>query len=304
MLVRLVGDGIEEWQRQFSGSKSFIRRVKRIIRAPQHLFEVIVPPQWREICCDEISSLGYTMPEKENNPGTTTNLDGSFPTSIAVHGRIWDAYRLCLWLRTASRVTVRISSFNARSKQAFRKAMESIPWEVWLNPLLPLRLYCNVEYSKLRHEGAVCEETVNAVCQRFESQGLKLSPEVVKKTWDDPMDESTSPKIRLWVNVVRNICNVSVDLTGAHLHERGYRLEPGQAPMRETLAAAILKFVKWDPVRDPFVDAMTGSGTIAIEAYLMARNVAPGLRRSFLFERLLFSTMLPGVTKKSLPNLL
>lgn len=301
MLVRLVGNGIQEWQRKFYSSKSFLRRVKRTVRAPRHLFEVIVPPQWRNICRDEIASLGCEILENEDDGDMALSKSESSPSSkVITRGRIWDAYRLCLWLRTASRVVVRISSFNARSLQVFRKAMESVPWEVWLSPLFVIRLYCNVEYSELRHEGLVSDETVKAICRRFESQGLRLSSEIIKDSEEHQADELTSPKIRLWVNLIRNVCMVGLDLTGTHLHERGYRLEPGHAPMRETLAAAILKFMKWDPSGESLVDGMTGSGTIAIEAALMARNIAPGLKRSFLFEQLPFFDDAPWRYEKKL----
>ncbi|MCX7823363.1 MAG: hypothetical protein N2260_07980 [Syntrophobacterales bacterium] len=278
MLVWFEGNRIENWQVEVYSSKPFGRRVKRMVKAPKHIFEVIVPPQWKKVCKEEIEALGYQV---LNNQSDASPLKDPLSNGILVEGRIWDGYKLCLWLRTASRVIVHIARFGARSIEAFRKKMGSIPWEVWLNPTLPLRLYCNLDRSALRHEGLVCKETVEALCRRFNEQGLKLFPKFVK-------DNEGDSKCRLWINVSQDLCIVKIDLTGAHLHEREYRLEPGEAPLRETLAAAMLKLLRWDRLKTPLIDAMTGSGTIAIEAGLMARNRAPGIKRSFLFERLPF----------------
>jgi len=277
MMIKFVGDGIENWKAEHYGSKSFMRRVKRFVRAPQHIFEVIVPPQWIELCRTEISLLGYDI-----------ITDDASADYIALKGRIWDAYRLCLWFRTASRVTIRLGQFRASSIKVFRKGIEDISWELWLNPDIPVRLYCNVEYSSLRHEGMVCEETVRTICHRFNKQGLPISWEAVSVSSENRLDEFSFPKCRLWVDLIRDICTVKMDLTGAHLHERGYRLEPGYAPLRETLACAMLKFLKWDPDNEPLIDAMTGSGTLAIEAALIGKNKAPGIERPFLFEKLPF----------------
>jgi putative N6-adenine-specific DNA methylase len=134
----------------------------------------------------------------------------------------------------------------------------------------------------------VCEETVKAICNRFAEQGLIVSWERMTLDSEDQIDEFSFPRCRLWVDLVRNVCTVKMDLTGVHLHERGYRLEPGYAPLRETLACAMFKFLRWDPAGEPLVDAMTGSGTFAIEAALIGKNRAPGLERSFLFEQLPF----------------
>lgn len=297
MLIRLIGDGIENWQNGLYRSKPFFRKVKRFVRAPEHSFEVIVTPQWRDICRGEIMSLGYSISPAEERE-ISEKLEKELSSCIVVKGRIWDAYRLCLWLRTASRVVVRIASFEARSPRVFFKKVRAIPWEVWINPLIPLRLYCNVEYSDLRHEGMVCEETVKAICDRFSERGLNLSWERVKV--EGSAGESFPEKCRLWVNVFRNICTVKLDLTGAHLHERGYRLEPGYAPLRETLASAILGLLEWKPLEEPLIDAMTGSGTLPIEATLMARNIAPGLKRSFLFEWLPFFDSAPWLHEKKI----
>jgi putative N6-adenine-specific DNA methylase len=277
MMVRFVGEGIEDWKAEHYNSKAFMRRVKRFVRAPQHIFEIVVPPQWMELCRTEVSSLGYDVLAED----TSTDY-------VALKGRIWDAYRLCLWLRTASRVIIRLGQFRASSVKVFQKGIKDIPWELWLNPDIPLRLYCNVEYSSLRHEGMVCEETVKAICRRFNEHGLSISWEPMSIPSENRLDEFSSPRCRLWINLIHDICTVKMDLTGAHLHERGYRLEPGYAPLRETLACAMLKLLKWDPDQQPLIDAMTGSGTLAIEAALIGRNKAPGLERPFLFEHLPF----------------
>ncbi len=280
MRVRIVGEGREQWWGEITTSKVFRRRLRRLVRAPLHRLKVIATPQWREMCREEILALGYHLEDPQE-----TSARQRTPSSLSLFGKLRDAYRLCLWLRTASRVVVEIGHFAVRTPQRFREYVKAIPWEVWMNPLMPLRLYCNVERSKLRHEGVVEMLTLEGILDRFKHYGAQVEVER-EKVSDGERDDTTEAFYqRLWVTLTEDRATVDLDLTGAHLHRRGYRLEPEAAPLRETLAAVVVKASGWDPSR-PFLDAMTGSGTVAIEAAMVARRMAPGLHRSFLFEML------------------
>jgi putative N6-adenine-specific DNA methylase len=110
------------------------------------------------------------------------------------------------------------------------------------------------------------------------------SPESrVERTTAPPGDDEVDDESQLVVvRVFQDVCSISIDSSGALLHRRGYRLATAKAPIRETLAAALLLASEWDP-HTPLLDPMCGSGTIAIEGALLARRIAPGLRRSFAF---------------------
>ncbi len=255
--------------RALYNSKSFIRRVKKLVRAKLLNIDVVVTPQWRILCEREIQRLGYVYDVKS-------------PSVIRVSGKIGDLYRLALWLRTASRVCVSFPPFKATSAHVFSKKISKIPWDVWLNPLVPLHFYCNVEYSKIRHEGLVKDIAYREIQNHFEGLGFNVS--LSDKGFDEKR-ELVSPRQRVWINFTRDLCEIRVDMVGANLHQRGYRLYPGQAPLKETLAAAIIEATGWDGTVN-IVDGMTGSGTLAIEAALKAKKIPPGYFRRFLFEEL------------------
>ncbi len=244
------------------------RRIKVHIRAKEHEIEVIVPPQWQYLCEEELISLGYAIEKKGES-------------CITLRGRIWDGYKISLWLRTASRVSIKIAFFKAKTSDKLLKKLQKIPWELWLNPSISLKIYSNVEYSKIRHEGLAKEILLKAIRDRFQALNLSYPQEV------DKIENEHCNVQRLWINILEDLCSIKMDIVGNHLHQRGYRLEPGKAPLRETLASAILEFSNWKGER-PLIDGMTGSGTLAIEAVTLAKNIAPGLRRSFLFEKLPF----------------
>jgi putative N6-adenine-specific DNA methylase len=177
--------------------------------------------------------------------------------------------RLNLWLRTASRVLVRLGQVEATAfPQLVRKASE-LPWERYVGGPVAFRVTCRK--SRLYHSGAVAERLHAALEARLKKKVPLASAE----------DESA----QLFVaRFDRDVCTVSADSSGALLHQRGYRVAPGPAPLRETLAAALLLAAQWDPTT-PLCDPLCGSGTIAIEAALIAADRAPGLKRSFAFEK-------------------
>ncbi len=200
--------------------------------------------------------------------------EGEEGGGVAFEGGLDALYRANLHLRTASRVLVRLGDFYAAGFPELRKKAARLPWESYLAPggRLAVRVTCHK--SKLYHSGAVAERIAAAAGDR-----LGKPPEAAR------FDESAPPLPQLVVvRLLHDHCTISVDSSGALLHRRGYRLETAKAPLRETLAAAMLFASGWaENPSAPLLDPFCGSGTIAIEAALMARRAAPGKQRRFAF---------------------
>ena len=161
--------------------------------------------------------------------------------------------------RVATRVLVRLRRFKADGFHSLEMGLKAIPWGEWLAADAGVQVSVTADAgSKLYHSGAV-EERVLAVLDRPEGDQ------------------------RVFVRVLNDVVTVSLDASGDSLHRRGYRGAAGKAPLRETLAAAVVLGSGWD-ARSPLVDPFCGSGTIAIEAAMIARRMAPGRHRSFAFQ--------------------
>jgi len=192
---------------------------------------------------------------------------------VEFQGDLSDLYRANLWLRTASRVLVRLGEFDATAFAELRRKASHLPWERYLGPGQPVALRVKCEKSRLYHSGGVAERVTGAIADRLG----QVSP--VRKFDEDA--ETNLPGLVI-VRLANDHCTISVDSSGALLHLRGYRLATAKAPLRETLAAGILMASGWD-MASPLLDPFCGSGTIPIEAALMAGHIAPGCARRFAF---------------------
>lgn len=181
-------------------------------------------------------------------------------------------YRANLHLRSASRILVRLGQwFYARDFGELRLRAGHLPWERFLTPGQPVHLRVTCHKSKLYHSGAVAERIVAAIADRLG----KESP------LQQAADEDFSAQ-RIVVLLENDRATLSVDSSGELLHRRGYRLASAKAPLRENLAAALLLACGWQgdtPLLDPFC----GSGTLPIEAALLALGLPPGRNRRFAF---------------------
>ena len=196
------------------------------------------------------------------------------PGGITFKGTLSALYRANLHLRTASRVLARLGNFfYATSFPELQKRASRLPWERFITPGQPIALRVTCHNSKLYHSDAVA----GSVSAGLEERLGQVSP-LVKA--DQRMDGH--PPQMVIVRLADDKCTVSVDSSGELLHKRGYRQAVAKAPLRETLAAALLMASGWDgsaPLMDPFC----GSGTIPIEAALMRLGIPPGLNRRFAF---------------------
>jgi putative N6-adenine-specific DNA methylase len=195
------------------------------------------------------------------------------PGGASFSGGRAELYRTNLHLRTASRVLVRLGGFFAATFSELRTKASRLPWEAYLRPGQPVVIHATSHKSKLYHSDAVAERIAGAIADRLGQ------PAVVQKGPAEP--ETAGPQLVI-VRLVRDQCLISLDASGALLHQRGYRLATAKAPLRETLAAAMLLAADWDP-HAPLVDPFCGAGTIAIEAALLRQNMAPGRARRFAF---------------------
>jgi len=262
----------EKRQTESSQNKAYHRHVRRFVWAPDHRLAAIVPPELSSLCREELSGLGITETE-------ITQAGVEFFAGLS------DCYRCNLWLRTAGRILCRFPAFRAGAVEELFNKVSGLRWELWLNSSIALHLETFVKHSRIEHEGMVEETVLSGIERRFRAQNLH-APVRWKAVEEEHLPEldSIRRKQRVLIHLRENRCEISLDTTGTHLHQRGYRLHHMGAPLRETLAAALLLKAGWRG-DSPLVDGMCGSGTIPIEAALMVRRMPPGGRRQFLFQQ-------------------
>lgn len=222
---------------------------------------------------------------------------------VAWRGNARSLYRANLECRTASRVVVRAGTFRARTFAELERHTARLDWPRRLRPGARVALRVTCRKSRLYHEGAVAERiervlgdavgaraTTAAGARSERATGARTEAAAGAssgRTADDDVVDSDTQLIV--VRFVRDVCTISIDASGALLHQRGYRQAVAKAPLRETLAAAMLQAAGWTG-DSPLLDPMCGSGTIPIEGALLARHIAPGLAnpahapRSFAFQ--------------------
>jgi putative N6-adenine-specific DNA methylase len=235
----------------------------------------ISPPGLELIVAAELTALGLAPRVEPGGVGWTGSLD-----SIA---------RANLWLRTATRVVVRVAEFRARTFWELERHARKLPWTKFVAPGTPVRFRVTSRKSRLYHTDAIAQRLVTAAVDGVgavvDHRGSKNDGPAGTPDDGDVYDDDGDTGAQLFVvRVVRDVCTVSADTSGELLHRRGYRQAVAKAPLRETLAAAMLLGSEW-PANVPLIDPMCGSGTIAIEAALLARRIAPGSARVFAFHR-------------------
>ncbi len=229
---------------------------------PRYNCYAVTAPGLEPVTATELTALGMETGDTE-------------PGGIPFRADEAELYAANLHLRTASRVLVRVAEFQATSFRDLESRARAIPWERFVVAGRPVQLRVTCRKSRLYHSDAVAERVRDAISHRLGAPTPSLAP---------ADEEGEGGEAQLFVvRFSHDRCTISVDASGRLLHLRGYRQAVGRAPLRETLAAAMLLASGWDPEL-PLVDPMCGSGTIAIEAAMLSRQIAPGLRRSFAFQ--------------------
>lgn len=189
------------------------------------------------------------------------------PGGVAFRGGMQALHGANLMLRTATRVLLRLGEFHARDFEQLRRRASRLAFEDCIAPGRAVRISVTCSRSRLRHTGAVAERVHLAIADRLGTEVPVAGP-------DDAGHQL------VLVRLAHDRCVVSLDASGVLLHQRGWRKQSGKAPLRETLAAALLLASGWDAA-SPLADPFCGSGTIPIEAALLARRLAPGRGRRF-----------------------
>lgn len=217
-------------------------------------------PGLEAVLSREIAGLGFENSE-------------TIAGGVSLGGSAADLMRLNLWSRIASRVVARVEEFHASTFHELERRAKKVEWSRFVSEGQRVRFKVTCRKSRLYHSDAVAERLGKAV-------SAAVGARVEAAADDEPGSDSQLFIVRIFDDV----CTISADSSGELLHRRGYRQAVARAPLRETLAAAMLYASEWD-TGSPLVDLMCGSGTILIEGAMMLRNMAPGVGRSFAFER-------------------
>jgi len=179
--------------------------------------------------------------------------------------------KLNLWLRTAERVLLKIGEFKALSFEELFEKTKALPWDEWIT-----------EDGKFTVTGKSVKSQLYSVpdCQAIVKKAIV---EKLKQKYQQEWFTESGPEFTVQVALLNDVATLTIDTTGPGLHKRGYRQTSVEAPLKETLAAAMIQLSYWNKDRI-FLDPFCGSGTIPIEAALIGKNIAPGLNRKFVSE--------------------
>ena len=194
---------------------------------------------------------------------------------VAFGGTLALCYRANLQSRIASRILLRIAESPYRDEQDLYEAAKAIRWQDWFTPQHSIKVKVSAHHCPLKSLDFVTLRIKDAICDRFQHARGKR-----------PTVDTHAPDMLIAAFLTSTTCTLYLDTSGEPLFKRGWRKSAGEAPIRENLAAGILRLVKWTAGMTLF-DPMCGSGTFVIEAALMARQIAPGSGRRFAFEKLL-----------------
>jgi len=186
-----------------------------------------------------------------------------------------DAMRLNLHSRLAQRVLVQVSHTPYRAEQDLYEAAGAVAWEIWFTNKETFKVEVTAQHSPLKSLNFAGLKIKDAVADRFRH-----------KSGERPSVDTQWPHVRIYAHLTSDHATLYIDTSGEPLFKRGWREEKGEAPLKETLAAAMIAASGWN-AKTPLYDPCCGSGTIAIEAAQVACNIAPGQLRRFGFERLL-----------------
>ena len=235
---------------------------------------------------DQLTCFAIATPGVESLLARELAALGIAPGAIEPGGVEFSATRgqlaeALLWLRTANRVTVRLATFGARTFAELERHAAKVAWSDVIAPGSSVHFRVTSKKSKLYHDGGIAERLERSVMAavsgvtaiRAAGAAEELETAELQAGWIARMQ-------RIVVRVMRDEVTLSADAAGPLMHLRGYRQAVAKAPLRETLAAALVMAGGWDPGL-PLSDPMCGSGTIAIEAAMIARRMAPGRARRF-----------------------
>ncbi len=223
--------------------------------------------------------------------GVETLLAAEVQRITGIHGKAWragvqlqgswrEALQLNLHSRLAQRVLIELQHGQYRSEQDLYNAAASVAWEVWFTPNQTFKVEITAQHSPLTSLNFAALKIKDAIADRFRHKFNDVRPSV----------DTRWPDVRVYVHLTTDTVTVYIDTSGEPLFKRGWREDKGDAPLKETLAAAMIAASGWDQLCKqgvPLYDPCCGSGTIVIEAAQIACNIAPGINRKFAFQKYL-----------------
>jgi putative N6-adenine-specific DNA methylase len=190
-----------------------------------------------------------------------------------------DALLLNLHSRLAQRVLVELSFTEYRNENDLYRAASEVAWEIWFSPKETFKIEVTAQHSPLTSLNFAALRVKDAIADRFRAKRNGVRPSV----------ETHHPDVRVHMHLTTDSCTLYIDTTGEALFKRGWREDKGDAPLKETLAAAMIAATGWNPHGpnpQPLYDPCCGSGTVVIEAAQIARKIPAGILRRFAFEKL------------------
>lgn len=225
------------------------------------------PRGMEQALADELAEIAQTT------GSTTLKVHNQVPGGVHCSGAMFDAYRINLHSRIASRVLMRIANRTYANENDIYDLVLEQPWENWFTLDETIRVDITAIKSPLTSLEFTTLKIKDAVCDRFRD-----------KFGRRPSVDTREPDMRIFGFLDQRNFTIYLDTSGEALFKRGWREETGDAPLRENLAAGILRVAGWKP-GVPLFDPMCGSGTILIEAAQMVQGIPPGARRRFGFEK-------------------
>jgi putative N6-adenine-specific DNA methylase len=194
------------------------------------------------------------------------------PGKVEFEAGLEDIPRVNLWLRSADRVLLKMGEFQALTFDELFEQTKALPWEAWITL-----------DGKFTVKGKSVKSTLGSI-RACQSIVKKAVVERLKEKYATDWFEEAGPEFTIQISMLNDIGTLTIDTSGSGLNRRGYRKQAGPAALKETLAAGLVLLSFWDKDR-LLIDPMCGSGTILIEAAMIARNIAPGLNRKFASEK-------------------
>lgn len=237
---------------------AFQKRIKRQVTARDHDFFAVTTPGLERLCAQELARL-------DPPPYAIEPITGG----VVFRGRLTTLYQANLHLRTATRILMRLARFKATRFDQIHQKLSDFPWELFLFKDQSWDVIVTTRQSRLYHREAIAEQVQRSIQERLENRGVPAG--------------GTRNLEHLQVRFEQDRATVSLDSSGVALYKRGLKTQGARAPLRETLAAAVLTWAGYQPER-PLVDPMCGGGTFSLEAAGMALGIPAGMRRAFAFE--------------------
>ncbi len=220
------------------------------------------------------TALAEEIAEIAINTGSATlKVHNQVPGGVHCSGELADVYRINLHSRIASRVLLRMAQRGYKNENDIYDLTLEQPWEDWFTYHHTIRVDVTAVKSPLKSLEFITLKIKDAVCDRFRDQFTQR-----------PSVDTRTPDMRIVGFLDAHNYTIYLDTSGESLFKRGWRAETGDAPLRENLAAGLLRTTGWKP-GTPLIDPMCGSGTILVEAAQMLAGIPPGMQREFAFEK-------------------